>query len=475
MRRAVFFGYLLHPLPVLLGLALCMRFFSFFPSVINHDESTYIVIADGLLRGKMYFQDYVDTKPIGVFMLYAAVLKVLPAVWAIRVFTALWVGVSAWFLYLLSRRLGASSTAAWAAGILYIILCSVFTFYGVSPNTELYYCGFTIAAAWLLTGKPDAGRWMLAGLCLGLGFIVKYSVLFDALAFGLFLLWRQQQQPQAWGVFMGRVGAMAVAMALPFAGVWWYYEQAGLREPFLYYTFEVMRKYPVSRSLWEYARFLADFLLRYLPVSAMFFYAAWARYPPRALKVLALLWAGVTLAPVMITGRLFGHYFIQAMPAFALLAGAFFHKGHPRMAAWLLGKRVLYPLMAVVLLANLYWQKKDYYDRPDYPRQIAAWLKPRLQPDDQVYAGNYHQILYFLLQRDSPAPYVHRSLLWAPHHVQALGIDEAAEWERLIKLAPRFVVLQDGWTNNAFTAFLQERYQVQQTFGKNIHVWERRP
>ncbi len=452
-----------------------MRFFSFFPSVINHDESTYIVIADGLLRGKTYLQDYVDTKPIGVFLLYAAVLKVFPSVWAVRVFTALWIGLSAWGLHLLSRRLGANLAAAWAAGILYIVLCSVFTFYGVSPNTELYYCGFTIAAAWLLAGKPGTGRWMLAGLCLGLGFIIKYSVLFDALALGLFLLWRQRQQPQGWGVFVGRVGAMAVAMALPFAGVWWYYKQTGLQESFLYYTFEVMRKYPVSRSLGEYTRFLADFLLRYLPLSVMFFYTAWAKYPPIALRVLALLWAGVTLVPVMITGRLFGHYFIQLMPAFALLAGAFFHERHPRIAAWLLAKRVCYPLVAVVLLVNLYLQKKDYYDRPDYPLQIATWLRPRLQSNDQVYAGNYHQILYFLLRRNSPTPYVHRSLLWAPHHIRALGIDETAEWERLIKLAPKYVVLQDGWASNTFTAFMQERYQVRQTFGKNISMWERLP
>ncbi|MBP8239553.1 MAG: hypothetical protein KAX50_06315, partial [Saprospiraceae bacterium] len=59
----------------LIGLALVMRFFSFFPSVINHDESTYILIAEGLLKGKVYFRDYIDTKPIGIFLLYAGFLK----------------------------------------------------------------------------------------------------------------------------------------------------------------------------------------------------------------------------------------------------------------------------------------------------------------------------------------------------------------------------------------------------------------
>ena len=34
---------------MLTGLSLVMRFFSFFPSVMDHDESTYLVIADALL------------------------------------------------------------------------------------------------------------------------------------------------------------------------------------------------------------------------------------------------------------------------------------------------------------------------------------------------------------------------------------------------------------------------------------------
>ncbi|HEX5625100.1 MAG TPA: hypothetical protein VFX48_03710, partial [Saprospiraceae bacterium] len=49
------------PWLVLPLLAILLRFFSFFPSVIDHDESTYIVIAKALLEGQTYFKDVIDT------------------------------------------------------------------------------------------------------------------------------------------------------------------------------------------------------------------------------------------------------------------------------------------------------------------------------------------------------------------------------------------------------------------------------
>ncbi len=465
------------PLLIFAVLSLLMRAFSFFPSVINHDESTYIVIADGLLKGKVYFADYIDTKPIGIFVLYAAFLKITPAILAVRVWTALWVAATAFLLYLAGMRLGGDRRSAMASGVIYIFLTSIFTFYGVSPNTELYYCLFTVLAVLLVAGEGRTTGWALAGLSLGVGFMLKYAVLFDAMAIGLFLLWRQWRSGSGWGQFIMRAMLMAAAMALPFAATWAYYRHAGMEEAFRFYTFEVVSRYPVSRSPGDYLKFLADFFLRFLPVTAMFFYSASAKQTPKDIRVLGLLWAAVVLAPVMITGRLFGHYFIQMMPAFALLAGMFFLEKRPAMPQWietLLRPRVGYALLIVLIAGNMWLQKRDYFDKPDYPRQVVHWLKARLQPGDMVYAGNFHQIVYFLLQQDSPTPYVHRSLLWEPHHIYALGIDENREWDRIMAQAPRYVLYQGRWRENYFTKHLKDTYREAAAFGKDIVVFERK-
>ena len=48
-----------------------LRFFSFFPSVLDHDESTYLIIGRDILNGKILYTDVTDTKPVGIFLFYA--------------------------------------------------------------------------------------------------------------------------------------------------------------------------------------------------------------------------------------------------------------------------------------------------------------------------------------------------------------------------------------------------------------------
>ena len=56
---------------VLVALSVLLRFFSFFPSVMDHDESTYLVIANEMLHHKTLYTDLIDIKPPGIFLLYA--------------------------------------------------------------------------------------------------------------------------------------------------------------------------------------------------------------------------------------------------------------------------------------------------------------------------------------------------------------------------------------------------------------------
>ena len=180
---------------LLLGLGLILRFFSFFPSVINHDESTYLVIANALLRGEIYFVDAVDTKPIGIFIVFALFQQIFgSSIVLLRLAVAIWLVTTAYLLYKTKLKIDQSFNGAIASGIIYLLLNSIFTFYGVSPNTELFFNLFTILAIYLIIDQGEARTWvyLVAGLCLGAGFVIKYVVLFDAFAIALFVLWERR-------------------------------------------------------------------------------------------------------------------------------------------------------------------------------------------------------------------------------------------------------------------------------------------
>ena len=108
---------------IFLALALTLRFFSFFPSVIDQDESTYIVISDALLNGYTYQVDFVDTKPIGIFWVLAGLQWLFgPSIFGLRLAASVILAVTAFFLYRAKLVYGSSPGAALAAGVLYLFL-----------------------------------------------------------------------------------------------------------------------------------------------------------------------------------------------------------------------------------------------------------------------------------------------------------------------------------------------------------------
>ena len=468
-----------------IGFTLLMRVLSFFPSVIDHDESTYLVIADAMRQGKVYWKDVIDTKPIGIFGLFAIFQTVFgKSIFILRLITALWIAVSAWMLYLVHRLLLPPSSpevynsGPVASGILYILMTSMFTFFGISPNTELYFGLLTITAIWLVIKYRHFGWFFLAGLLLGMGFIIKYVVLFDAIALGLFFIWRQVMNRTTWTWWLARCVLLGIGFLMPLAFTWWYYRQMGMGDTFLFFTFELSGRYFHHPPISGYLTFLLDCFARYLPITFWFMYCAskWRVTGP-SLPVLGVLWGLLSLIIVLVPGKFFGHYFIQVMAPMSLLAGSFFDRRRDvsKSIAWMRKPFFIYPALIVLVVLNMGFQKADFIDRRDYPREVAAYLNTLLQPGDILYTGNYHHITYLLTGTASPTPYVHRSLLWDAENIKALNIDQEAELKKILQQNPRFILIGKSLpTDNILSTTLASSYKVIKTFDQKATVYERK-
>ena len=78
---------------ILFALALGMRWPSFDQSVIDHDESTYIVIGQAVWRGELLYTDVWDTKPAGIFLLFGFILKLFGgSIFTIRMLATVAIG-----------------------------------------------------------------------------------------------------------------------------------------------------------------------------------------------------------------------------------------------------------------------------------------------------------------------------------------------------------------------------------------------
>jgi len=470
-------GWKKHGKTVLLFLlaALALRIISFFPAVINHDESTYIVIADALLNGQTYWIDVIDTKPVGIFFVYATLEWLFgTSIFALRLAATLMVVLTAFGLYRAKLNLGSHPAAARASGFLFIFLCSLFTFYGVSPNTETYFVALTALAFWVLSEHTSPWQSLLAGLLLGIGFVIKYVVLFDALAFAVLLLLRDT----SWRTFWRQWIPLGIGMSIPFLSVLGYYAQLGALDTFLFYTFELSSRYPESPTAIAYLKSPLDFFLRFFPVTILLISVFVRRFSfPH--KQWGVLWSVLVLIVVLLPGTFYGHYYIQLMLPVSFLAGEAFsaqRNKHPRWLRWFLRPIPGGVFVGLILVANWIFQKNDYLDRPDYPRVLSEYVSPKLAPDDQVYFANDAHVAYFLLDRQSPVKYVHPSLFWSEKHIKALEIDVAAQMDTLKAATPEFIIFKEDErlaNRKSFWNWLQSDYQKETTIDRfQIHRYQ---
>ncbi len=459
--------------------SILIRFFSFFPSVIDHDESTYIVIADAILNGQTYFIDVIDTKPIGIFLIYAGLQTIFgPSIFMLRLLASVILGLTAFFLYKAKRKSGGGPHGALAVGMIYLILNSIFTYYGVSPNTETFFGLFTAIALWLWIEEKRSWLYFLAGFSLGLGFIIKYVVAFDALALGLFMLWMAYSKKIAWNTTIVRASLMLGGFLIPFLITIAYYNDLGHLDKFFFYTLEVSSRYPDAASLWDYVKFFFDFNLRFLPILLFAVYAVLFIRENIWTRQFAWFWMLIVWIVVLIPGKFFAHYCIQVMLPLSFLAGSFFEipiEDRPKWLRTITSAKIGWIILPVLLALNSFFQKKDYFDKEDHPKAIATFLKSELKEGEQFYIGNYEQILYHMLNQPSLIPYVHSSLIWRPSHIQALKIDTSIMLEELKRLAPRFILINESDENYEplIGSWLKEEYRVAKKIADEVTVYEK--
>lgn len=449
---------------VFLTVSVVLRLFSFFPSVLDHDESTYLIIGREILQGKELYTDVTDTKPAGIFLFYAALEFLFGgSIFMKRFVFALVVGCTAFLVFKASNKLFRNKNAAIASGLIYIFYTSIWVYHGRSPNTELLF-NLTTISTLLLFLQPKMKTWILGGLLMGIGFIIKYLVLFDLVAFFLFFFVTEiirdgkvLQRAQFWGRYV----LAGLAFLLPFGllNLWFWLDDPA--HDFFYVTYELPGNYGSNPSLKRYGVMLADFIGKFLPISFFLFYVIFKRnnFLKGNLNWFFVIWIFSILIAIYLPGKEFSHYTIQLMLPLSLLAGLFFHselKLDKYTALIFSGKTGLALLVIVALVIQIISFNNEVL-KPDYPREVAVAIQQEMDSDDDIYVANYEQIVYYLLDLNSPTKYVHPNLLFTETH-KAFKIDVDQELERIMETSPEFVIIERE--NEKVLKLMENRYQL---------------
>jgi len=422
----------------------------------------------------------VDIKPPGIFLILAGFMAVFGySIFVIRLLVAIWIGLTAFMVFLTGKLMIKDEKASIASAIIYIIFSSTWSFYGISITPEIFFNLFTISALFILLKKQNLMRFFWAGIVAGTGFIVKYLVLLDFTAFLIFLVLIDYRKIEhkfrsvILPIFLAGIGFL-----LPFliTNLWYYLN--GHFDALYNIVYLAPSKYPAAFNPIKMLKFLLDFHLLFLPVFFIFYYVLFQRKftepEIRFTRSLGLFWSIMALMAVMIAGKTFGHYTIQLMLPVSLVAGIFFYSKHImpfRMNRLFERKTGMAVMVLLILLLSAI--KLEYVFRKDIPRAIATYLKPRLKPEDVIYTGNYHHIIYYLLQKDSPTKYVHRSLLLGDHHIKALNINADEEFRNIMSQRPVYIIVEKEYPAGMMKEFILENYQVEKEFEGKVFLYRR--
>ncbi len=419
---------------------------------LERDEGEYAYAGQLILHGIPPYQAAYNMKLPGTYAAYAALMAVFgQSVNGIHIGMLPVIGGAVLFLFLLGRRLF-SPAAGLAAGACYALLSTCPDILGTSAHATHFVVLPALAATLLLLRGLEAGRlepqpsdlsleasaaegnhrtvapalFFWSGLLYGVGFVMKQHGVFLA-AFGAAMLagracsraqagvsWRRWVRPML--VFLAGAG---LPFALTCAVLW----RAGVFHKFWFWTFDYARAYVSQVSLsegmenfWDNFEPIVKPNLTIWLLAAAGLALAWVRRDFRRhapFLTAFLLFSCAAMCPGLYFRE---HYFILALPAVCLLAGA-----GVEFLAKMSRPAFPYCILAAALAWSLYVQRdfffhmtpvessRELYGLSPFPEavEVAGYIRGHSAGDARIAVLGSEPEIYFYARRRSATGYIY--------------------------------------------------------------------
>jgi hypothetical protein len=445
---------------LLLGAALLFRAASFGNPVIGGDEGFYLLVGDRMLHGLLPYVEVWDRKPIGLFLVYAAIrLLGGEGIWQYQLVATLFAAATAFLVSRIAARF-APRWAAILAGVTYLAWLGVFG--GGGGQSPVFY-NLPVALAALLVLRVVAegvsgARLLALGsaamLAMGLAIQIKYAALFEGIFLGCVLLW------QGWRSGLGTArlvlfgaGWIACAM-LPTAAALASYAVMGEAGEFIFANFtSIFRRNTVvgGSSLGRLALMAA--LASPLVLCAVL--GRWPKRPPgiavqpggAAAQDFVLAWAAASILAVLAFGTYYSHYALPMLvplsaAAAPVLGGAL--PGLPLSRGAGRGRRVAAVLLPLAGLAGSLATATIHARSHGNGAELRLLAEAvRLRPAECLFVFDGEPILYHLTGSCLPTRYAFPTHLNDRREAGATGVDQLSELRRVLATRPSYIVSSD--------------------------------
>jgi hypothetical protein len=423
--------------------ALVIRGATFGYPLLHIDEQFYLLVGDRMLHGALPFVDIWDRKPIGLFVIYAAI-RLLGGLGVVQyqVVATLVAVCTALTIHRMARMV-ATAAGAFCAGLGYLLCLSGYLCFG-GQAPVFFNLPMALAALVLcrLVAQGDGARLTRGGLAVmalvGIAIQIKYTVLFEGFAFGLTLMWLGRQQGWSYGRVMA-VSTGWVAMALaPTLLAFGYYIAIGHGHDFAYANFQSI--FARTESMEGSFGRLAKEMAALTPIWLAIFLAPRMLVQPlhQDRRVLGFLrfWSLAAMLGFLAFGVWYDHYVAPLLVPLCTLAA-------PALGRrWRDGLLYTAALMAVgsgAAIAVTHYAM-HHHGTAEQVEKLAAMID-RERQGACIYINEGDPILYQYTHACIVTPYIFPNHLNGTVDFNALGIDGMAEVHRIMNSHPRVVVM----------------------------------
>ncbi len=423
---------------IMLGVALLARAQTFGDPVLHLDEQLYLLVGDRMLHGALPYVDIWDRKPIGLFLIYAAVrLLGGDGIVQYQLVAAVCAAATGYLVMRLAASV-ASPSAAMLAGVIYILWLGLMG--GDGGQAPVFY-NLPMAAAALLVlraiqAPPEVSvlrrNGALAMLLVGVAIQIKYTALFDGMFLGVALLWARRREGRTVVAILPDAALWIACALLPTAAAAIVYVGLGRIDAFVFANFvSILARTPSSGPvtagrLAKLAAILAPLLV------GVFAARLWRVEGPDRVGARFLFgWLAVSCAAVLGFGTYYTAYGLPVVLPASICAAASFDRG----AA---ARRWCIAVAAVAMIAGQVVIVATRHNKGG--RDIAAGMLNAMRGHaDCLFVYEGQPILYLLGRRCIPTRFAFPGHFNQANEAHALGIDIAAETRRVLDTRPGLI------------------------------------
>ncbi|MEG3149065.1 hypothetical protein U1769_04125 [Sphingomonas sp. ZT3P38] len=429
-------------LTIIVLVAIVARALTFGNPIVHVDEEFYFVAARAWIHGALPYVDVWDRKPVGLFLIYvpAAALGLPLGTWAYQALALASLVGTALLIARLADRAGWGRGAL--AGALAYVLWVDFVD-GQGGQAPIFYNLLMAGAATLIV--PRAGREVsrrsgFAAMALvGCALQIKYSVVFEGMFFGLWLMWSEWRAGRRWLILPYAAGLAAVAL-LPTILAWLAFVSIGAGDAWLYANFtSILARNP--DPLLEQLGNLAKILLITSPLLAATLLAVRSdgikTSETCAVRLWLFAWAAAAALGVLVFRSWFDHYALPLMVPLTACAAGFL--GDHRT-----GRRVALPVLLIALVggqATLLTKRA----KRGTPAQFYAIADTIGHGAGCLYVYSGETGLYPATGRCALSRHIFPSHLGRMREEGATGVDQLTEIRRILALKPAIVVVRPAY------------------------------